>query len=251
VALVGTERIGDYFLDSFDMGIVMTLGGEKIGKYYFVRKEKITLMPGVPQLLLPLYTEAHGIPSEVGMRMPGIPIIWKNPDPSFMRYVLPCFRISREDPSPALERWNSLHLKHKGPAPDATPIQVQYGNTVLNGYDKYEEQNGAWPYDIPYTLTIEASGKSAELHVQAMLKYAMKIFEPYSVLDVPNSFGEIGKFNMFVEGPSDLGMVADIADSSKIYALSIRVSGNFDLSDIQTLDKTVTSKPQINVNRKE
>ena len=144
-----------------------------------------------------------------------------------------------------------MHIKYRGPAPDANEIQVQYGNTTLTGYDKYEEQDGAWPFDIPYTLTMESAGKSAELHAQAMLKYAMKKFKPYSVLSVPNDFGQIGKFNMFVEGPSDLGQVADIADRSMVYALSIRVAGTFDLADIRELDKPVTSQPTINIDRKE
>lgn len=248
--VVNTNRVCDIYIDNFDMGIAYTLGAEQIGPMYFLMIDKIPIKPNIMPISPPLYTEDHGIPSQVGQRMPGIPIIWKNPHDKFVRYVLPCIRISREDPPPALERWPSLHLKYKVPAPGAQPVTVTYGNREIQGYSKYEQQNGTFPFDIPYTITIETSGQSALQHALMVLRYAQKIFKPYSVLSLIDDEGNLRKYNMFVEGPNDLGNVADIADRTAIFALSVRVQGELDLSDPQILDKMV-QKVAVKVERKE
>ena len=137
-SIVGTERIGDVYLWEFDKGIFDQLQTILIGDHVYLPLSK------VPGMKAPLFDENHGVPEEVGKEMPGIPVLFANPDDSIQRYDVPCVRIVREDPSPALERWMSLHLKYKGPAPGAQPVQVQYNNALtLNGFDKYEEQAGA------------------------------------------------------------------------------------------------------------
>ncbi|TRO54906.1 hypothetical protein E2P64_08170 [Candidatus Bathyarchaeota archaeon] len=238
--IVGSERKGDVYIWEFDKGIFDQMGAFLIGDYVYL---PLSAFPGVNP---PLFSEDHGIESEVGTSMPGIPVIFKDPDDSVQRYALPCVRLSREDPSPALERWASKHLKYRCPAPGAKLIQVKYNESItLEGYDKYEEQEGAWPYDIPYTITVEAAGINARTDAQVMLRYMHKKFPPYAEIPVVDSLGQTRKYTVFVEGPSELSQVADIRDRSIIYALSLRVSAEFDLADPK-VKVAITAKPTIN-----
>jgi len=204
----------------------------------------------VPGVAPPLFDENHKNEAEVGLPMPGIPIIISNPGDSVQRYNLPCFRITREDPSPALERWMSLHLKYRAPAPGETEITVKVGNREFKGYNKYEQQQGAWPFDIPYTVTCEGVGIKARTNAQTMLLHLMKAFPPYAVLSVEDSIGDMRKYNVFVEGPSELSQVADIRDRMIIHALSLRVSGELDLSD-PVIVQAITSGADIRSHLKE
>ena len=131
------------------------------------------------------------------------------------------------------------------PAPGATPVQVTIGNQTFDGYDKYEDQPGAWPYDIPYTVTLEANGKRARTNAQVMLKHAMKRYGPHAVLEVDDSLDILRRFEVFGEGPSDLSSASDIRDRTIIYALSLRVAGYLDLED-PMVHRAVTSAADIN-----
>ena len=243
MSIVGDERKGDVYIREFDKGVFDQMGAVLIGDYVYIPLSKV---PGVKP---PLFSEDHGIPEEIGTPMPGLPVIFKDPDDSVQRYDLPCVRIAREDPSPALERWMSLHKKYRCPAAGAQQVQVKYNNRItLNGYDKYEEQEGAWPYDIPYTVTAEAAGISARTDAQVILKHLHKRFPPYATIPVVDSLGQTRIYNVFVEGPSDLSSVADIRDRGIIYALSLRVSGEYDLADPK-VKKVVTAKPTINTHQ--
>lgn len=242
--IVDKVQTGDVFLREFDIGVYASLDNFLVGDKPYVPLAK------VPSVRPPLFDENHKNKSEVGKPMPGIPIIISNPGDSVQRYNLPCFRLTREDPSPALERWMSIHLKHRTPSSDATEITVILGGKEIKGYDKYEEQKGSWPFDIPYTVTCEAAGLSARTNAQTMLKHLMKGFEPYSVLTVIDSFGVTRKYNMFVEGPSELSEVSDIRDRVIIHAMSVRISGELDLSDPKVV-RAITSKAEVRTHMKE
>lgn len=217
---------GDVFVRDFDIGVFRTLETMVVGDRVFLEPTKV---PGVK---VPLYDENHGNEEEIGKRMPGIPVIFANPDDSVQRYNQPCIRIVREDPSPALERWMSEHYKTRGPAPGANAVQVTFGGRTFDGYDKYIEQKGSWPYDIPYTISVESAGLEARTEAQTLLRYIMKKFPPYALLKVLDSIGDERLYHAFVEGPSELSEVADIRHRSIVYALSLRVSGEFDLEDV-------------------
>ncbi len=243
-SIVNDSLCGDVSIRNFDIGIYRALD------YVIIRSRAYVPLSKASGVEPPLFDENHDVDSEIGMPMPGFPIIFANPGDSVQRYNLPCFRITREDPSPALERWMGLHLKSRNPASGATPVQVDYqAGRVLNGYDKYQEQDGAFPYDIPYTVTCEAVGTSARTNAQVMLVFLMKKFKPYSVIEVEDSLGAMRKYNVFVEGPSELSEVSDIRDRSIIHAMSLRVSGELDLSDPREV-VAISSKPTFNTNVK-
>jgi len=242
--MIRNKQIGDVFLREFDMGMVRTLGCVDIGQRFYL---PLTKVPGVNP---PLFTEFYGDASEVGQPMPGIPLIYGNPSSAVQRYTLPCIRLRREDPSPALERWMSKHYKYRRPAPGYSPINVQYRNRTLTGYAKYESQEGSTPYDIPYTLTAEAAGKGARTKAHILLHHCMKIFIPHGKLRVDDSLGRERKYWVFGEGPSDVSVAADIRDRIIIFALSLRVQAELDLED-PAVTQAVTSEPDLSVHDKE
>ena len=140
--------------------------------------------------------------------------------------------------------------KYRAPAPGASEVTVEYGSMELTGYDKYEMQPAAWPYDIPYTITVEANGERARTNAQVMLRHCMSIFGPYGIVTVYDEDGAERKYNVFGEGPSDLSSVSDVRDRTIIYALSLRVAGELDVQT-ETEHRAVTSVPTFNTHFKE
>jgi len=240
MSMIRNEQVGDVFLREFDLGMVLTLGAVEIGQRYYLPTEKV---PGVKP---PKFSEFYGNTSEVGQTMPGIPIIYANPSTAVQRYLLPCIRIRREDPSPALERWLSIHYKYRRPAPGEPEIDVQYRKRTLTGYKKYEQQEGGYTYDIPYTITVEAAGKGARTKAHVMLLHCMRIFGPHGTVRVVDSLGNERKYWVFGEGPSDLSVATDIRDRTIIYALSLRVQAELDLR-LPVTNRAMTSEPTINM----
>lgn len=238
MAMIRNKEIGDVWLRDFDLGMAKTLGCVEIGQRFYLPLEKA---PGVEP---PLFTEFYGDPSEVGKPMPGIPLIYANPASGVQRYTLPCIRLRREDPSPALERWMSKHYKYRRPAPGFPEIEVTYRTKTVKGYAKYEQQEGSYPYDIPYTLTAEAVGKGARTKAHTLLHHCMKKFKPHSKVKVVDSLGRQRKYWVFGEGPSDLSVATDIRDRTIIQALSLRVIGELDLNDPE-LVQAVTSEANV------
>jgi len=239
--MIRHEQVGDVWLRDFDEGITKTLGCIEIGQRYYLPLDKA---PGVEP---PLFTEFFGDVSQQGKPMPGIPIIYTSPAAGVQRYTLPCLRLRREDPSPALERWMSFHYKYRRPAPGFPEIEVTYRTRKVRGYAKYEQQEGAYPYDIPYTLTCEGVGKGARAKAHTLLKHCMKKFKPQAkVHHVKDSLGRERSYWTFTEGPSDLSAATDIRDRTIIFALSLRVQGELDLNDPE-LKQAVTSQVSASV----
>lgn len=240
MSMIRDQLIGDVFLRDYDLGMAVTLGCVEVGQQYYLMESKV---PGVTP---PLFTEYYGDPALRGTPMPGIPLIYATPSSPVERYTLPCIRIRREDPSAALERWMSKHYKYRRPADGESEISVQYRTRTVTGYAKYEEQEGSYPYDIPYTLTVESAGKGARRKAHTLLQYCMKRFPPHAKLRVVDSEGRERKYWVFVEGPSDLSVAADIRDRTIIFALSLRVQGELDLKD-PVLRQAMTSEPTMSM----
>ena len=240
MSMIRNEQVGDVFLRDFDYGMARTLGCVEIGQRFYLPLDKVQ---GVDA---PLFTEFYGDEDQQGQPMPGIPLIYNNPASAVQRHTIPCIRLRREDPSPALERWMSVHYKYRRPAPGYPEINVQYRTRTVSGYAKHEEQLGSYPFDIPYTLTVECAGVGAMTKAHTMLHHCMKSFPPHARVLVNDSLGSERKYNVFVEGPSDLSVASDIRDRTIIYALSLRVLGELDLNDPE-LKQSVTSEPNLSV----
>jgi hypothetical protein len=236
---IRNSRIGDVFLRDFDTGVMKTLDGVIFGTRYYI---PTSLLPGV---VPPLFTEFTADPSLKGQKMPGIPASM-NESSDVLRYLIPGIRITREDPSPALERRHSHVVKYRAPADGAQELTIQYGNREKTGYTAYEEQEEGTPTDLSYTIYVEAGGKGAKTHAHTMLKHCMSKFWPEGKVYVLDTEGRTRGYWVHTEGPSGLSSVSDIRDRTIIYALSLRVQGELDVRMAKT-QKTVTSPPNTNV----
>jgi len=238
---LNNTRIGDVTLRSFDDGVYRTLMAELMGGRYFLpRQFSLGVVP-------PLFSEYSGEEDLIGQTMPGIPFIYGNPAAAVMRYLVPCIRVKREDPSPALERSHSKHLKYRAPADGESEITVDYRGIETSGYSKYEEQEGSTPVDIPYTITCEAAGKSARANAHVLMDHCMNILYPHEKICVVDSDGRERLYQVYCEGPSELTNIGDIRDRNISFALSVRVQAELDLRKAKT-ERAVTELPVVNLN---
>lgn len=240
---LNNTRIGDVSLRDFDNGVYKTLMAEIMGGRYFL---PVQYAPGVTPPLFSEYSAQIEVEGLVGEQMPGIPFIYGNPAAAVMRYLVPCIRLKREDPSPALERSHSKHIKYRAPADGQTEITVDYRGKEKKGYAVYEEQEGSTPVDIPYTITAEAAGKSARRNAHVLLEHCMDVFYPHEKLCVVDSLGRERLYQVHCEGPSELTQIGDVRDRIVSYALSMRVQAELDLRKARE-ERTVTDVPVVNL----
>lgn len=236
-------RLGDVSLRSFDEGVFRTLMAEIIGGRFFLPLE---YAKGVTPPQFSEYSAQVEVEGLIGETMPGIPFIYGNPASAIMRHLIPCIRVRREDPSPALERSHSKYLKYRIPADGEQPVHVDYRGTEISGFGKYEEQEGATPVDIPYTVVCEAAGKSARLNAHVLLDHCMRILYPHGKVCVIDSTGRERLYQVHCEGPSELTEIGDIRDRVVSFALSVRLQGEIDLSYAYT-ETAVTELPVVNL----
>jgi hypothetical protein len=227
---VSDTPTGDVWLDDFDTAVFENLKG-------FISNDKFYVnIDGVPP---PPYNHEReseyrriGEPGDV---MPGIPMTFAAADERFVSFVYPTFVIRRESVEPALTRWPSRSLKYRAPAPGANPVTVQWGpNLTLEGWDKYEHQQSAYPFDIMYMISIMTTDEKAEQHAQLMLKHIMRRFPPRDAagLIVPDSIGDDRLYEVIADsGPVSLKEALDLVDEQSGYSYTIQVQAELDLRD--------------------
>jgi hypothetical protein len=220
---IGGSVTGDVVIRDFDRGVIETMGGTIVNDDYFILVEGV-----VP----PPYPLDYRDQALCGKQMPGIPIIWASPDDRFESWVLPCLVVRRESIDPASERWPSFYQKYRAPATDATALQVTRGTQTFNGYDKYEQQQGHFPYDITYVINVLSAGEKPESDVQRMLLHVLRFYPPKdSLVEVRDSLGDERTYEVFSEGPVNLAEALDIVDKQAGYSVNIKVKGELDLRD--------------------
>jgi hypothetical protein len=224
--IAGAARTGSVSLYSFDEGMVVTLGGEIIDSNYFLQVAGIDAPPGLP----------------------GIPITFANPEDVMEKYRQPVVVVRRDDISPAQWRLHPGMLQYRAPTEGAVPAEL-FGK---KGFERYDEMQQAEPYDFAYTLSILARvrGVAGGQRNQAnkILDHVMRRFPPYGKVFVTDSIGDVRTYEAYQDGVAILDQVADIADRTIGYAVSVRVEGELDLKDAAT-QRVVTQAPVIRPHR--
>lgn len=221
---INTARTGDVWIEDFDRGMLETIGGIIMGNDYFVPVE------GVNYGYFPDDYRETDLRNEP---MPGVIVIFATPDDRVQAFTLPCVVVRRESVDPAEQRWPSHNLKYQAPAPGAAPVTVQYGGRTIQGWSSYEEQVGAWPYDITYMISVLAQGRNCTREAQRMLRHIMRIFPPKAGngVFVKDTLGAERSYETFSEGPVDLKEALDIVDRQAGFSMNIRVQAELDLND--------------------
>jgi hypothetical protein len=240
--------VGDTFVRDYDLGIVQRLGGVVTGEHFF------TKVTGVEY---PDFPDDFPVVALRRTMMPGVPITLAAPNDATEYWVNPSIIVRRQDPVPAMERWQAgQKLKYVRPAPGAAPVTVvlskgmdrKTGKVVqrtATGYDAYETKPQPWPFDIPYTILCRAEGNRAESQAQSLLRHIMKRFPPRDNLDVTDSLDSVDGYGMFVDGPTSLSEAMDIAHRVRGWSWSVRVLGYLDIDD-PTVEKAVTKPATVN-----
>lgn len=222
-------RTGEVFLEHFDHGVATTLGGivNAAGDMYVVKS-----IPGI----------------EAPPDFEGVPVYFGFSDEVYDRKILPSFVIRRDAVTPALSRLHMGVLEYKVPAPGAhflTVTNPRTGDIIKTGWDQYEIKGQAVPYDLLYTIQIRARFRN-NLSVDGMrlLKYTMRIYQPYSRVILRDSLGEIRTYDAFMETPTPVDSKQTVADRETNWNLTLRVEAELDINDPE-LRKTLTSLPDV------
>lgn len=219
----GLARTGTVNVRSFDEGVVETLGAEIIGDHYFI-------------------TELFQHDAPPGY--PGIPVVFSHPEDMFQTHRLPVIEVRRDDISPAVNRWHPGAEQYRTPSYGARPI-----DSTSTHFSSVEVQQTAVPFDILYTINIMARMREYMAAANAILLYVLRIYQPYCLVRVKDSVGDYRTYEAFMESVSPLDEVADVANRTIGFALSLRVEAELDLNG--PLDhKTVSQPPIITLGRR-
>lgn len=232
---LGARPPGMVYLRSFDEGIVRTLRAEVVDGNYWINDPRLFSVEPAPG-------------------QPGVPVTFAFPDDNYEHWRVPVLVIRRDDIQPAMNRWHPGMVVSRSPAEGANPLSatVPTGpltSTVLQGFDRYEVQQQAVPFDLTYTLSIMARHRgfgdkqpighpvrglaSPRTQANRLLDYVLRVYQPYSSVFVWDSNDEIRTYECFMEAVSHLDEVAEVTNRMIGFAVTLRVEAELDLSDPQ------------------
>lgn len=222
----GKDRTGTVGLRDFDMGVVETLRAFVQDDNYFVSINGVEPPPG----------------------MPGVPVTFAFPEDIFEKYRIPVIIVQRDEIAPAMQRWHPGTLQYRTPAEESLPVSVQWNAMTLNGFDRYEQLQQSCPFDISYTITVQARLRGAPAGTRNMankvFEYVLRVYQPYSsVVRVRDSVGDLRSYEAFMEGTSNLDKIDGVTERMLGFALNLRVEAELDLLDPETyraVSKTLT-----------
>lgn len=225
---LGRARVGEVNLRDFDQGVVETLGATITGDNYFLSISGVSPPPGSP----------------------GVPVTFANPEDIFEKWKIPVLVIARDDISPAMSRWHPGLGEYSAPARGANPVSITTPAGTFARFDRYEEQMQAVPFDIMYTLSIQARYRSSLQNMSnAILKYVLKVYTPYCRVLVKDSLGDVRSYDAFMEGISSLDEVREVTERQMGFAVTLRVEGELNLPDPE-VKRAVTRPPVFNFAQK-
>lgn len=216
-------RTGQVFLDAFHRGVIETMGG-------FINTRGDTYVVTVPDVEPPPDPNADDV-----AQFEGVPIYFAWPDETIDIKIIPSFIVRCDSFTPAMGRWHQSTFAYRVPAVGANPVTIKNpitGNTVATGYDAYEQQDQAVPYDLLYNIQIKARFRN-NLGVSAlkMLRFLMKRYQPYTIVKIKDSLGDTRTYDAFAETPSPVDMMPDVAGRETNFNYTLRVEGELDIND--------------------
>lgn len=204
----GGQKTGVVTLRDFDRGVVETLRAEIIEDNYFLVMADVAPPPGKP----------------------GIPITFAYPEDVYEKWKLPCLVVSRDDMSPAMNRYHPGSMQYNAPASGAMPFVV---NNVT-GFSSMETMAQAVPFDLQYSINILSTGRGspgARAQAEKMLFHVLRTYPPYGAVYVRDSLGDARTYSCFTDAVSMLDEVADISDRTIGFAVTLRVEAECDLAE--------------------
>jgi len=220
----GRARTGIVTIRDFDQGVVETLGAKVIGDRYFI-------------------TELSDLDPAPGQ--PGVPVVFSHPEEVLQTHRLPVIEVRRDDINAAMHRWHPGMGTYRVPGFGTRPAGSPYAGDTRMGWDHYEEAQQACPYDILYTINIQARQRAYMAAANKVLAYVLRIYQPYSAVGVIDSVGDRRSYEAYLEGIAPLDNVPEVAERMIGFALSLRVEAELDINE-PTLHKSVTKSLRVN-----
>lgn len=232
---LGLAKTGFVGLRNFDQGLVETTGA-------YVEPDK----NGQPKYWLKPGRHLWGDKAEGLPEMPGVPVVFANPEDVNQDMKFPFVLVTRADISPDMERWSLGYQQYRAPADGAVPFTTTLPNgAIVNGYDRMEIVPQAIPYNITYSITIKARFRGApgqRNQVNGIFEHILRKFPPYGTIDVVDSIGDLRKYQAFNESVSNLDSITEVQDRVIGFQMLIRVEAELDLNDPYTA-QTVRKVP--------
>lgn len=240
----GKARNGEVHLRDFDRGVVETFGGviyqdpdpncEHNGNYFLTNVPYLKGPPG----------------------MPGVPVNFAFPEDLSDVFVYPMVLITREDISPATNRYHPGTQQYRVPAIGSLPAVAQWGNKTATGWNRMADRGAPVPYDISYTIGIYAYRRGdtpgANLGVKgqanALLEYVLAWYQPYTAIDVYDSVGDRRVYFATVDSASPMDDVMTVAERTIGWTISMVVEAELDLTQERSHPTALTGT--LNLSRK-
>ena len=232
----GGLRTGTVGLRDFDKGVVETLQAVVINNETGQPNYWLTTLSGVALKDMPDPLAPPG--------MPGIPVTFAFPEDIYEHWRKPGVVVSRDDLSPAMQRYHPGAMQYNAPSKNARPVTV---TGIGTGYSQMETLTQATPVDLTYTINIITVGQRNVAGL--LLDHVLRIYPPYGAVYVTDSLGDQRTYSAWMDGVSMLDELADVSERTIGFAVALRVEAEFDLTDPE-IRSTVTGRPKLNMQRK-
>ena len=232
----GQARNGIVTLRAYDEGVIHTLGG----KVFEVGPDEI------PGFYLTTDSNERLSTIQPAPDLPGIPVVFGDPEDAFENYLLPLIVVTRENLSPAMARYQAGSEQYRIPKPGAQQVTVTGpGGLTKTGYTASLSHPQAIPYDINYQLTVAGykRGVVNKMAANALLDYVLFVYKPRCVVRVFDSVGDERLYFAEADGPSSADEVTDVADRMIGWTIDLQVEAELDLSDDVEMRNAVSVKP--------
>lgn len=222
----GRDRTGTVTVRDFDQGVIETLGAVVVGNSYFIL--------GLSDLDPP-------------PGMPGVPVVFSHPEEVLQTHRMPVIEVRRDDINPAMQRWHPGMGTYRTPVTGAIGIGSPYPNDPRRAWNRYEQAQQSTPFDILYTINIQARQRQYMAAANKILAYVLGIYQPYSAVYIKDSVGDRRSYEAFLEAVAPLDNVPEVAERVIGFALSLRVEAELDINapTTHTAVTGLTAKYQI------
>lgn len=224
----GSAQTGIVTVRDFDQGVVETLGAVVIHDQYFI-------------LGLSEYDPPPG--------EPGVRVVFSHPEEVLQTHRTPVIEVRRDDINPATQRWHPAMETYHAPAVGALNTVSPFAGDTRRGWNQVEVAQQAVPFDILYTINIQARQRQYMAAANKILAYVLGIYQPYSAVLVYDSVGDRRSYEAFLDAVAPLDNVPGVGERTIGFALSLRVEAELDINP-PTKHVTVSSAARITTTRR-
>lgn len=162
----------------------------------------------------------------------GLPVTFFFPEDTHEKFRVPRIVVTRDDISPAMNRWHPGSFQYRVPGEGANVVESR----GRRGFDRSESLQQAVPFDITYSLMLYTRTRAQG---NTLLDFVLRCYPPYCNVKVQDSVGDYRLYSAFMESLGMIDDVPEVADRVIAFAVTLRVEAELDLNDPIT-EKTVT-----------